>query len=87
MLLYSTLPMLWGQITGEVPQHVVFIPETLSPYFTEPAVEIRHTGRKQEQTNEKPFFFSRSFTQPRRYDGDEQIKADQRIHEPQVFGQ
>ena len=33
-----------AQITGEVPQHVVFIPETLSPHFTAPTIEIRHTG-------------------------------------------
>ena len=38
-----------SQVTGEVPQHMVFVPETLSPYFTEPAVEIRHTGRKQDK--------------------------------------
>ena len=30
---------------GEIEQHVEFVPETLSPNFSPPAVEIRHAGR------------------------------------------
>lgn len=73
-----------SQITGEVPQHVIFIPKALPPHFTKPSAEIRHTCRQQEESNEETFFFCRGFVEPWRYDGHEEVKADEWIHKPQV---
>ena len=71
-----------AQIAGKVPQHVIFIPEALSPNFSAPAVQIRNACRQKEQSDEEPLFTSACLFEPRGYDRDEQIYAYQRIHEP-----
>ena len=73
--------------SGEVPQHVVFVPETFSPQLTEPAVQVGHAGGQGEQGDEEAFFFGCCFAQPGGDDGDEEVEADERVHEPQVAGQ
>jgi len=53
----------------------------------QPTVQVRHAGRQQEQPDKETFFFGRRLAQPGRDDRDEQVDADQRVHEPQVSGQ
>ena len=70
-----------SQVTGEVPQHMVFIPETLSPEFPEPPVQVGHTGREEEQGDEESLLFGRCLVEPGGYDGHEKVEADQRINQ------
>ena len=63
-----------------------FIPETLAPHLSEEAVEIWHKGGDKEEADEETFLPGRGFSKPRRYDGDEEVEADEGIHEPQMAG-
>jgi hypothetical protein len=73
-----------SQISREIPENMVFIPEALPPYFSQPPVHKRHESRYDEQKYEKLFFLFAGLFQPRGYDRDEQVKAEKWEHEPQV---
>ena len=75
-----------AQIAGEVPQHVVIVPEALSPHLAAPAVEVGHAGGHEEEADEEPLLPCRGLLQPWRDEGDEEVEAEERIHEPQVSG-
>ena len=55
---------------------MIFVPKALSPHFPEPTVQVRHTGRQEEQSDKETFFFGRCLAQPGRDNRDEQINAD-----------
>ncbi len=76
-----------AQIAAEVPQHVILVPETLAPHLAAEAVEEGNAGAQGEEQQEEAFLGSRGLAQPGRHNGDEQIDADERIHEPEVAGQ
>ena len=76
-----------AQIAAEVPQHVIFVPETLAPHLAAEAVEEGNAGADGEEQQEEALFGSSGLAQPGRHDGDNQIDADERVHEPEVSGQ
>ena len=76
-----------AQIAAEVPQHVILVPETLAPHLAAEAVEEGNAGAQGEEQQEEAFLGSRGLAQPGRHNGDEQIDADEGIHEPEVAGQ
>ena len=61
---------------------MVFVPKALSPHFSEPTVQIWHTGRQEKQPDKETFFFDRHSAQPGRDDRNKQVNADQGIHKP-----
>ena len=73
-----------AQITREVPQQMVLIPEALTPHFAYPAIEEWHTGRECKQTDEHQLLLCRSLTKPRRDDWNKEIQAKQWIYKPEV---
>ena len=76
-----------SEIAREVPQHVVFVPETLAPQLAAPAVEVGHACRYEEQRDEEPLLACRGALKPGRDYGYEEVDAYERVHEPQVSGQ
>ncbi len=53
-----------AEVAGEVPQHVVFVPEALAPYFTEEAYDVGHAGGYGEDGDEEEFFAWLGFAEP-----------------------
>ena len=63
---------------------MILVPEAFAPQFAAPTVEVRHTCGQEEQTYKETFLSGRSLAEPGRNDGNEQVKAEKRIHEPQM---
>ena len=76
-----------AQIAAEVPKHVIFVPETLAPHLAAEAVEEGYAGADGEEKQEEALFGCSGLSKPGRYDGNEEVKADERIDEPEVAGQ
>ena len=71
-----------SEVSREVPQHVVFVPEAFAPQFAAPAVQVWHAGRDEEEDYEEAFLAGCSAFEPRRDYGYEEIDAYERVHEP-----
>ena len=73
-----------SEVSREIPQHVVFVPEALAPHLAAPAVKIGYACRDEEQQDEEPLLACCGAFEPRRDYGDEEIYAYERVHEPQM---
>ena len=76
-----------AQIAAEVPQGMVFVPEALSPYLAPQTNHEGHAGAHGKEQQEEAFLAGGSLPDPGRNHGDEQVEANEGVHEPQVAGQ
>ena len=76
-----------AQIAGAVPQHVETVPKALAPQLVaDKAVQPRHGRGEDKYPDEYLLLLCRSLLKPRRHDGNNQVEADEWIHEPEVAG-
>ena len=76
-----------AQITGTVPEHCEAVPETFAPYLRiEETVYPRNEGAETEYAQKDQLLLGAGLLEPGRNDWYYEVKADQRVHEPQMSG-
>ena len=74
-----------AEVSGAVPEHVEAVPEALAPQLVaHETVQPGHRRREDKDVEEQAFVLCGSFLEPRRHDGDDEVKADEGIHEPEM---
>ena len=76
-----------AEVAGAVPEHVEAVPEAFAPQFVaHEAVQPGHGRREDEDVEEQTFVLCGSLLEPRRHDGDDEVEADEGVHEPEMSG-
>ncbi len=74
-----------SQVSGTIPQRRETIPEALAPEFVrDETVDPGNEGRQDKEPEEDALLLRGRFFQPGRYDRNDQVDADERVHEPEV---